>query len=299
MHDDEVVATPDQIRRLVDEQFPQWADLPLTPVAEFGTDHVLFRLGDELVVRMPRVGWALDQVDTDARWLPALARAVPVRLPVQVAVGEPGAGYPWRWSVARWLPGVAPEPAAVGSTSVAADLGAFVTALRVAPTKGAPLRRDRGGPLGLRDTLVRADLDALGERVDRAACEAVWKDALAAPAYDGRPAWLHGDLKAGNLIVADDRLTGVIDWSAGVGDPALDLTPAWLTLRSEAREVFREAAGLDDAAWRRGRGWALTISLRELPYYWDRSPALADGARLAITAVLGEFAGAQGQGLRR
>lgn len=290
MHENEHVVAPEQARRLVDTQFPAWAGLPLTALPPTGTDHVLHRLGDELLLRLPRVEWATEQVDTDARWLPLLAPYVPVDLPEQVAMGEPDEGYPWRWSVVRWLPGNSPAPGTVDATEVARDLGAAVVGLRSAPTDGAPLRVDRGAPLALRDELVREDLDALGDRVDRAACEAVWADARRAPAYDGPPVWLHGDLKAGNLVVAGDRLTGLIDWGGvGVGDPALDLTAGWLTFRGRAREVYRDGAGLDDDAWRRARGWVLTISLRELPYYWDRSPALADGARQAIAALLEEF----------
>ncbi len=221
---------------------------------------------------------------------PGLAPHLPTVLPEQVAVGRPGAGYPWRWSVVRWIAGHAPESGSIESPAVARDLGAFVTALRAVDTAGAPVRKDRGAPLALRDDLVREDLAALGDRVDRSAVLAVWEDALAAPEWAGPLVWLHGDLKAGNLLIHDSRLVSVIDWGGvGVGDPALDLTPAWLSLHPEARAAFREAAGLDDAAWRRGRGWALTISLRELPYYWDRSPELAEGARGAITAVLEEF----------
>ena len=291
LHDDEVLIDPSVARRLVDDQFPDWAALPLRPVSEFGTDHVLFRLGDELVVRFPRSEFGKAQIASDGQWLPHLAEHLPVALPEQVAVGQPGDGYPLRWSVVRWLPGAAPDPASVGSTSVARDLGGFVTALRAVPLDGVPLRTDRGAPLALRDDVVREDLDALGTRVDRTVLEEIWTDALAAPVWSGPPMWVHGDLKAGNFLIAGDRLAGVIDWIAGAGDPALDLTPAWLTLRPEARDAFRESAGLDDAAWARGRGWALTISLRELPYYWERSPVLAEGARRGIAAVIAEFEG--------
>lgn len=290
MHDNEVPVHDEMVRRLVDSQLPEWAGLPLRRLPPIGTDHQLFRLGDDLLVRMPRIEWALSQVETDAAWLPRLAPHLPAALPEQVALGQPGAGYPWRWSVVRWIPGHTPEPGSISSETVARELGAFVTALQDVDTAGAPARVDRGAPLALRDELVREDLDALGNRVDQGAVLAVWEDALGAPAWDGPPVWLHGDLKAGNLLVDGDRLVGVIDWGGvGIGDPALDLTPAWLSLRPEARGAFREAAELDDAAWRRGRGWALTISLRELPYYWDRSPELADGARRAIAVVLEEF----------
>lgn len=291
MHANDVGTTADQVRRLVDAQFPQWADLPITPVREFGTDHLLYRLGEELLVRMPRIEDALDQVATDARWLPVLAPRLPVVVPEQLAAGRPGEDYPWGWSVVRWIPGTAPEPCSVASAAVGRDLGRFVTALREVDSHGGPVKTglQRGVPLANRDRITRDAVDELGSRVERDAVLAIWQDAVEAPPWSGESVWLHGDLKAGNLVIDDDRLTGVIDFGAlGLGDPAADLTPAWLALQQQARQAFRRAAGLDDAAWRRGRGWALSVSLIELPYYWDRSPAIAEGAQRAIAAILAE-----------
>lgn len=290
MHENEVPVPDELVRRLVDTQFPEWRALPIRRLPPIGTDHQLFRLGDEFLVRMPRIDWAVGQAHSDWTWLPRLAPYLPLTVPAPVALGEPGEGYPWAWTVVRWIPGESPAPGSVGSAGVARDLGMFVTALRRVDTAGAPVRTDRGAPLALRDEIVREDLEALGDRVDQVAVLSVWEDALTAPVWDGPPVWLHGDLKTGNLLVRDGRLRGVIDWGGlGVGDPALDLTAAWLSLRPEVRSLFRAAAGLDGDAWRRGRGWALTISLRELPYYWDRSPTIAEGARRAIAAVLDEF----------
>ncbi len=294
MHANDVVTTAEQVRRLVDAQFPLWADLPITPMREFGTDHLLYRLGEELMIRMPRIEDALDQVASDARWLPVLGPRLPVAVPEQVATGRPEEGYPWAWSVVRWIPGTAPEPCSVGSPTVGRDLGLFVTALREVDPHGGPVKTDlqRGVPLANRDRITRDAVDELGSRVDREAVLAIWEDAVHAPPWSGESVWLHGDLKAGNLVIDDDRLTGVIDFGAlGLGDPAVDLTPAWLALQQQARPAFHEAAGLDDAAWRRGRGWALSVSLIELPYYWDRSPAIAEGARRAIAAILADHDG--------
>lgn len=140
LHDDEVVSTPDLVRRLVAEQFSRWADLPVTPGPAGGTDHSLFRLGDELLVRMPKIAWAQDQAVSDACWLPHLAPHVPLRLPVPEAVGEPGEGFPFRWSVTPWLDGASPAVGELG-TDAARQLGEFVAALRTLSTAGARSRR--------------------------------------------------------------------------------------------------------------------------------------------------------------
>ena len=168
LHDDEVLIDPSVARRLVDDQFPDWAALPLRPVSEFGTDHVLFRLGDELVVRFPRSEFGEEQLASDGQWLPHLAEHLPVALPEQVAVGQPGDGYPLRWSVVRWLPGAAPDPGSVGSTSVARDLGGFVTALRAgnapAMTQCEP-ENDRGGGGGAVDDETMDEAEENRERL--------------------------------------------------------------------------------------------------------------------------------------
>lgn len=291
LHDDEVVSTPDLVRRLVADQFPRWAHLPVTPGPAGGTDHHLFRLGDDLLVRMPKIVWAQDQASSDARWLPVLAPHLPLRLPVPEAVGEPGEGFPFRWSVTAWLDGASP---AVGElrTTAARQLGEFVAALRTVSTEGGPVKggTSRGVPLARLDDDVRTAIAASGDRVDGPAVTKTWEQALdAAPARVGR--WIHGDLLPGNLLAHDGRMTAVIDWGGvGVGDPAADLIPAWTQFAGAERAAFREVAtdGLTDPddAWERGRGWVLVQALIALPYYWDRWPAFARACRHRIEAVL-------------
>lgn len=275
MHDGQVTTSVGLVRSLVAEQMPAWGGLPVTPLEAFGTDHALYRLGPELLVRLPIIDWAVDQVASDWRWLPVLAPQLPVALPRPVAVGAPGRGYPFPWLVVEWLPGRTPVEGAVGE-GLARDLAGFVRALHAADTTGGPLQGplDRGGSLAVRDEATRRALVEAGDQLDVRRALAVWDDALAAEPWDGPPVWLHGDLLAGNLLEQDGRLTGVIDFGAlGLGDPAVDLTPAWGLLDDAGRRTFRGGLSYDAHAWRRSRGWALTTAVMALDYYRESVPA--------------------------
>ncbi|AEG42916.1 aminoglycoside phosphotransferase family protein [Isoptericola variabilis] len=304
LHDDEIRVTADDVRRLVRAQLPRWADLPVRPVAEAGTDHRLFGLGDELVARMPKIGWAAEQAASDAQWLPRLAPHLPLTVPAPVALGEPDDGYPFAWSVVPWLPGEAAadplDPAAshnLDLDAAAEQLGAFVAALREVEPAGGPVKdgTGRGVPLARLDRSVREAIAASGTRIDGRAATRAWERALEADPYDGPPRWLHGDLIPGNLLVERGRLTAVIDWGAlGLGDPAADLTPAWQLFSGRSRAAFREASGvghtLDEAAWERGKGWVLVQAVVALPYYWDRWPAFGRASQRRVAAALDDAA---------
>jgi aminoglycoside phosphotransferase (APT) family kinase protein len=287
MHEDEVHTDVALVRRLLAGQFPHWAGLPIERVPSAGTDNALYRLGGDMVVRLPRIHWAVDDVDKEQEWLPRLAPLLPVAIPLPLARGEPAEGYPWRWSVYRWLAGE--HPSVDGLTdagSLATQLAEFVAALhRIDPTGGPPA--GRGVPLRKRDAPTRAAIDALQGAVDTAAVTAAWEAALDVPAWPGPPVWVHGDLAPGNLLTVDGRLTAVIDFGGlGVGDPACDLIVAWNLLPADTRDVFRTALAVDDATWDRGRGWALSVALIALPYYDTTNPVLADSARHVIGEVL-------------
>jgi aminoglycoside phosphotransferase (APT) family kinase protein len=291
MHVDEVDTDVSLVRRLLATQFPQWAGLSIEPVGSSGTDNAIYRLGDDMSVRLPRIGWATDQVDLEQRWLPVLAPRLPVATPVVIAKGEPAEGYPWHWSVQRWLRGENPVVGRLtDSAALANDVAEFVTALqRIDPVDGS--RAGRGVPLEQRDAATREAIDALEGMIDTRAASAAWERALQAPAWEGPRVWIHGDLMPGNLLTVDGRLSAVIDFGClGVGDPACDLIAAWSLLPPETWNVFRSALVVDDATWERGRGWALSIALIQLPYYHETSPALAAGARHTIGAVLADVA---------
>ena len=293
MHEDEVGVDADLVRRLLIAQLPELAHLPLRRIEAWGTDHAIFRLGDALSVRVPKIGWAAKQGEKEARWLGRLAPHLPVEVPVPVAVGDPADGYPFRWYVSPWLEGGNPAPdGSVDLCRLARDLAAFVVALqRVDPT-GGPLPRPghRGGPLALADPSTRRRADELRGDADVDALLAVWDAGRDAPAWDGRPVWVHGDLSDGNLLVRDGRLSGAIDWGGlAVGDPAVELMVAWHLFDDESRAVYRDALGfVDEAMWARGRAWAVSAALQALPYYRDTNPDIVARSWRTVDAVLAD-----------
>jgi aminoglycoside phosphotransferase (APT) family kinase protein len=279
------------VRALVARQFPGWADLPLTGVRSAGTDNVLYRLGADLVVRLPRLTPAADAVAKERRWLPRLAPLLPLAVPVPVGEGAPDGDFPYPWSVYRWLEGAnLADGAGVDLADAAVRLGRFVGALRsIDPTGGPP--SFRGGPVVALDERVRREIRDLGAdgTVDADLATAAWEAALAAPAWDGPPVWVHADLYPVNLLARDGRLSAVIDWGGlGTGDPAVDLLPAWALLTAGTRELFRAEVGVDDATWLRGRGWGLGLGLGAIHYYRDTNPVLAAIGRYAVAQALAD-----------
>ncbi len=273
MHDDEFPTDPVLVRGLVGAQFPEWGDLPIEPVLFGGTDNALYRLGDGLVVRLPRHERTVGTLEIERRWLPRLAPSLPLALPVPVAEGVPAEGYPWTWSIYEWLEGETATRERIADLGEAAiDLARFVGALQqIDATGGPPPSRHnafRGVPLATRDESTRASIAALGSTIDTAAATDAWEAAVGAPEWDRPPTWIHGDLDARNLLARDGRLAAVIDWGClGVGDPACDVAVAWKLLDADARDVFRAALSVDDATWARSRGWVLSQALNALSYY--------------------------------
>lgn len=248
-------------------------------------------------MRLPLVRYGERAIDVEGRWLPRLASRLPLTVPEQLATGEPTGDYPFRWSVHRWIEG---EPV-TGTTVVdratfAQDLAAWLAALHRIDTTGGPdatLHDLRGAPLARRDAETRRGLAALADELDVKAAIAVWEDALRVERWSRPPVWSHGDLLAGNLLARGGRLAAVIDFAGlGVGDPACDLMIAWGLFsgasRSAFREALRDAVGLDEATWARGRGHALYHAAIYIPYYRDANPTGVAAARRQLAAVLGD-----------
>jgi aminoglycoside phosphotransferase (APT) family kinase protein len=297
MSPDEVYPDVDLVRRLLLDQFPQWAALPLEPVRSAGTDNTLYRLGDCLVVRLPRLQVTRAALEKERRWLPILAPLLPVAVPVPIAEGMPADGYPWKWSVYRWLEGEDAIVRPVADLSrLATDLAQFVAALqRIDPTGGPSAGREnffRGMPLSTRVEPTRAAINSLNNTIDVDAVTAAWEWALRTPEWPDRPLWVHGDLDRRNLLVKQGRLAAVIDFGGlGVGDPACDVMLGWRVLSAETRAIFRNVLGVDDATWARARGWALSQALIELQYYtMDTNPVLVREAQHWMAEVLGDTA---------
>jgi aminoglycoside phosphotransferase (APT) family kinase protein len=295
LHANEVPMDDIVVRRLLGAQFPEWATLPLERVATPGSDHVLYRLGSDLVVRLPRKEGVESQIDKERAWLPRLAPLVSCALPTPVAKGGPSRMYPFSWSVYTWLGGENPSEG-VPAPELARDLARFVTTLQSVDLPGGPVpggeNFGRGEPLARRDAATRAAIAKLEGEVDVRAVTAAWEHALGMPVWEGRPVWLHGDLTTENILVRGGRLAAVVDFGClGVGDPACDLMVAWSLMTPQDRQVFRDEVGVDDETWARGRGWALSTALIALPYYATTHPPRAANARYRIAEVLGDLSG--------
>ncbi|GGP03269.1 aminoglycoside phosphotransferase family protein [Nonomuraea glycinis] len=273
-------------RRLVDTQFPQWAALPLRLLDPAGSDHVIYRLGERLSVRLPRHAGAIGQAEKELEWLPRLAPRLPLAIPVPVGVGEPDFGYPWRWAVSRWLDGeVATVEALADSSTAAVELAEFLAALQ---RFESPAVKDlTGRPLADRDHETRAAIAEVGGVFDATAMTELWDAAVHAPGWDRPPVWFHGDFHTGNLLTVDGRLSAVIDFGGlGIGDPACDLTIAFTLMSAGSRAAFRAALDVDDATWTRGRGWALATGLNAYTAYAATHPRIAAQTTRQITEAL-------------
>jgi len=295
MHADEVHTDVELVRRLLAEQFPEWAELPVEPVRFFGTDNAIYRLGEELSVRLPRREHNVQQLEKERVWLPLIAPRLPLAVPVPVSFGKPGAGYPFDWAVYSWLEGEAAyETPPADPIRTADDLASLLAAFAQIDPAGRlqPGRHNagRGGPLALRDEPCRNAISALAGEIDAAAATAVWEEALAAPEWSREPVLLHGDLDARNLLVTDGRLSGLVDFGTlGAGDPAADVMVAWKMLTLEERKRFRRELAVDDATWMRARGWALSQAVIALAYYtMETNPVLVREARGWLAEMLAD-----------
>ncbi|MDQ2846769.1 MAG: aminoglycoside phosphotransferase family protein [Actinomycetota bacterium] len=281
------------VTRLIADQFPHWRELTVSPVRDDGWDNRTYRLGEDMSVRLPTASGYAPAVHKEHRWLPVLAPSLPVPVPVPLAKGAPGAGYPFAWSVRRWLDG---EPALTASIAdlpaLATDVARFLVALQGIDPTGGPQAGEhtfyRGAPLAHYDAETRHALGALAARIDTTSIGQVWEVALSSN-WDRAPVWFHGDIASGNLLVREGRLAAVIDFgTSGVGDPACDLVLAWTMLRGESRARFRATMNLDPATWARARGWALWKALICLARDIDTDPDAAAINRRIIDEVVAD-----------
>ena len=299
LHHDEVRIDEDLVRQLLRTQLPDLANLDLRLVPAQGTDNVVFRLGAELSVRLPRKPAAVRSLLIEREWLPRVAPQLPLPVPLPVAGGEPSDAYPFPWMVCTWLSGTPlPHGGGLGAGDVD-TLAEFVVALQAFDSEDGPQVQpgQRAGPVAAYDAVARTALDetsalqAAGhiepDLVDEQVAASVWRAAVDAPAWPGPGVWVHRDLIASNLMTVDGRLSGVLDFGGlAVGDPAGDVMAAFHLFSAEGRSMFRAAVGADDATWVRARGWALTQGLEALPYYLATHPGMVAMAHRVIRATL-------------
>ena len=278
MHPDEVDVDHLLVRRLLATQMPKLANRPLVKVEPWGTDNAIWRLGNDLVVRLPRIHWATQQIEREATWLPRLAPHLPVSIPEPVAVGEPGEGYPYQWAVHRWIAGEGAALDRFGDpVSFAVELATAVRELQAVATAGAPPPCNRARPLQEYDESTRSAIDRASRLIDASAAIEVWEEALVAPAHPGPAVWVQGDLE-GNCLVREGHLCGIVDWgSACAGDPAVDVQVVWSPLFTEdSRRAFVEVLDVDDATLARSRGAAINQACAALPYYLHTYPLIVE-----------------------
>jgi aminoglycoside phosphotransferase (APT) family kinase protein len=284
------------VRTLIADQHPDLAGRELTLMAN-GWDNVMFRLGGDLVVRLPRRALAAELVKNEQKWLPLLAPRLPLPIPVPVRIGKPAParGYPWSWSIIPFTPGdIAARTGFADPHQAAAALGGFLRALHTEAPADAPVNPARGVPLEQRAEAFAANLAIVGDRVDQRAARTLWQRALDTPRWTGTPVWLHGDLYPMNILVHDGRVSGVIDFGdITSGDPAIDLSIAWSVLPTVARDTFwaayagRGGPRADEPTQLRAKGWALAFAVFYLAHSAD-NPLMEELGRRTYAVVVGE-----------
>jgi aminoglycoside phosphotransferase (APT) family kinase protein len=288
MHEGERVVTPEIAARLVAAQFPEWASLALQSLAVAGSDNVMIRLGEDLVLRFPRVASAVAALEVETRWLGWVGGVSPLTVPEVVALGQPGAGYPWPWTVLRWIAGRDALAAPVDDLAAAEALAAFILALRgAAVPPGLPVKQ---GDLQARDGFLRQMIVRITDEADAGEATRAWEAALGLPLWEGAPVVVHADLHPLNLIARDGALAAVIDWGGvGAGDPALDLICGWTILEDRGRATFRQRLAVDDVTWARGWAHAFSKAVMAAPYYRQTNPPLHEIMRRTLRRCMSDL----------
>ncbi len=292
--DDRLEVSAETVAALVAEQFPQWAHLPIEMVEHSGWDNRSFRLGETMLIRLPSASRYVVQVEKEQLWLPYIASRLQLPIPEPLALGQPGQGFPWPWSIYRWLDGkpLAMELDQTDLHQLARDVAGFLTALQAIDASNGPAAGihnfHRGGSLSVYSDETHAAIETLSDEIDVDLARDVWAKSTAS-GWQGAPVWVHGDVAEGNLLVKDGRLSAVIDFgSCAVGDPSTDLILAWTLLDRDSRRVFRECLPFDLQTWQRGRGWALWKALITLAAQRPNRTHLAEWSRRTIREIFSD-----------
>jgi aminoglycoside phosphotransferase (APT) family kinase protein len=294
LHENETDICTELVQHLLETQFPELAHQPLDLLAAGGTENVLYRLGTDFLLRLPRTDSSVAPLEKDSTWLGYVAPHLPLEIPKQIALGKPNEAYPFVWGVYQWLEGrdlfTAP---AQDLHALAHDLAGFIKAMQRIPIPPNP-PPSRGTPLLSEDLDVRQSMALLPEEFQPRVLENIWAAAVALPVWDGTPVWSHGDMHGANLLARDGKLSAVIDFGAlGVGDAVYDYATAWQVLNAPSRAEFRTLLGLEDVVWWRARGKALRSAVLAYPYYKDTNPVLTGIAVHSIQQILLDYQGEQ------
>ncbi|MCH9633418.1 MAG: hypothetical protein S4CHLAM7_01430 [Chlamydiae bacterium] len=255
-----------QVNRLIDQQFPQWKNLNIKPVILSGWDNKTFHLGDKMLIRMPSAQIYSAQIEKESLWLPIISPKLPLQIPCPLAIGQPGEGYPCKWSIYQWIEGKPASHTNIDNlVKFSNDLASFLLALYQVDTTKAPKAGHhnfyRGASLSHYDKDVREALKVLGKKINTTKATNIWERALRS-SWKTPPVWVHGDISLGNLIVEKNKLIAVIDWGQmATGDPSCDLAIAWTFFEGKSFATFQEVLNLDPDTWDRAQGWALWKAL--------------------------------------
>jgi len=293
MHADQVDVTSGIVATLIREQFPRWSGGTIRPLASTGTVNAIFRIGNDLAARFPLrpadPAEVLAVLEREARASAELAQVSRFPVPEPVALGKPGAGYPMPWSVQTWLPGtIAIDADPSGSDAFAEDLASFIAALRDAETQGRRFDGDnRGGVIADHDDWMTQCFQESEGLLDVPRLRRLWSRFRELP-RTAADVMSHGDLIPGNILVAGDRLSGVLDTGGfGPADPALDLVSAWHLLRPGPRDALRRVLACDDLEWERGKAWAFEQAMGLVWYYAETNPTMSEMGRRTLDRILG------------
>ncbi len=288
MHKNELEIDEELVRMLLKTQIPNWANLPLKRIPSSGTDNALFRLGNEYIVRLPRLLGANDNILKEYVWVPQIAQLLKISISKPLFKGTSGEIYPSFWMIIRWSEGYNPDFEQENEYRLLAkELASFLNELHGIELTNGPFSR-RGVSLKEIDQETNNAISQLEDEIDIQAVTQLWEGLRDVPFWNKAPVWIHGDFLPGNILIQNDHLSAVIDWSdVGIGDPACDLIIAWSLLNKNSRKIFKGSLeNMDEDTWQRGRGWALSIALIMLPYYKYSNPVLAKLARRMIANVL-------------
>jgi len=281
------------VRTLIDDQFPQWSGLPISPVPRSGWDNRTFRLGEHLSVRMPSAQAYASQVPKEQKWLSVLSEQLSVNIPCAVELGKPDHGYPWSWSVYKWIEGEDIKSGELtDSTELAKSVAEFISELHQIDSQGGPPAGEhshfRGGSLMEYHEDTCAYIELLANEFCVGAALDIWSAAVET-SWTVSPVWVHGDLEASNLLVSNDELVAVIDFgNCAVGDPACDLVMAWTFFAGAAQDVFRSHVHVDSSTWSRGRAWALWKALFRMASAVDSRNDEFSAAKQLVESIISD-----------
>ena len=295
MHADQLAVSIETVRALVDEQFPDWRNLPIGHIASQGTTNAIFRIGDQFVARFPLqpadVGGTRHRLESEAEAARELVGRTRFPTPEPVALGEPGAGYPLPWAVQTWLTGVVATDEDPGaSIAFARDLAEFIADVRAIDTRGRTYDGNgRGGDLASHDAWMETCFRHSEQLLDVSRLRRMWTVMRSLPRGTAGDIMTHGDLIPGNVLVSNGHLAGILDvGGVGPADPAVDLVSAWHLLEAEPRRVLRRTLGCNDLEWERGKAWAFEQAMGAIWYYVESNPAMSRMGRRTLGRVVAD-----------